>query len=102
MILTDKSKVDARFNPETGRWIFIVPFGLDASHLENARQYVLKVNRDRLPGANSTLRYMLTVGIQALEEGRIDQMVISKGDIDLFKSTQRENKSRSIVDLGGR
>ena len=102
MILTDKSSLDARFNPETGRWIFIVPFGLDQAHLENARQYVLKVNRGRLIGASPTLKHMLEIGISALVNGMVDQMIISKGDVNIFKSTQRENTNRSIVDLGGK
>jgi len=90
------------YDPITDMWTFFVPHGLPISAIEAAKQYVLKINKDRWLGASGPMKEKFAVGIKALENNRIKQHIVTKGDVTLFQSTEKQYPQRLIVDLGAK
>lgn len=83
------------YDGERDTWIVKVPFALPASTLERVRERVFKVNHDRmmscLPGDKKDY---LKRALDALTQGRLEQLVTNKGEQVMFSSTVRENPDR--------
>lgn len=90
------SPLPAKYDAENDRWLLTVPFGLPASAIQSAAGYIFKINHDRWLGASGDKREFIGKALKALQEGRIQQVVVSKGDKTVFQSTERMNPDKTI------
>lgn len=92
-----KNGIQAHYNHELDVWIVDVPFGLNARALEGVKSYLVK--RWTAEVAIMSLgdkRDRCMKGLEAAKAGRIQQRMTHKGDLDFFKSTERENPTRAF------
>jgi hypothetical protein len=85
------------YDGEKDTWYVRVPFALPATALERVRDWIFKVNHDRMVACSpGDKKEYLKKALKALTEGRVEQMVTNKGEQVLFASTERENPDRAF------
>lgn len=78
-------------------WYIRVPYALPALALQRAKDWILKVNHDRMVACSpGDKKDYLKKALKALNEGRLEQMLTHKGEQVLFGSTERENPDRTF------
>ena len=90
------------YDVDQDTWFVQVPFSLPQPTLERVKDYIFKVNHDRMiacmPGDKKDY---LKKALDALAQGRLQQMLTNKGEQVLFGSTERENPNK-IYTFGGK
>ena len=85
--------LEAKFDAEKDAWLVRVPFGLSKKMMENVQSYLIR----HWEGAIKTISPVLMAdrhafyskGLAALRGGKIRQVIVSKGDVPLFQSTEK-------------
>ncbi len=90
-----KTGLQSHYDHERDVWIIDVPFGLNKRALEAVQQFLVRRWTAEIavmgPGDKKD---RCQKGLDAAKAGRLQQRMTHKGDVDFFKSTQRENPSR--------
>ncbi len=98
----NKAPLRTEFDSKENRWIFFVPFALPDHMLNSAKNYVFKINKDRWLGATGEFKNKIGIALRALEENKVVQHIVTKGDVTIFQSTEKMHPERLIVDLGSK
>jgi hypothetical protein len=86
------------YDGEKDTWFVRVPFALPTPALQRAKDWIFKVNHDRMVSCSpGDKKDYLKKALKALAEGRFEQLITHKGEQVIFSSTEREKPDRTFT-----
>lgn len=92
----------SHYDADRDTWVLQVPIAITSQALARAARFIERVNHDRWLSSTGEKRAYIGRALAALRAGRIEQVVVGRGDIAVFQSTERMHPERSIsIGTGG-
>jgi hypothetical protein len=95
-----KSEIPVRYNDDIG-WYAICDETLSPVIIQNLKDYVYKVNSQRLKGLTGEKRLRVFTALERLKTEELKIMTTGKEGITMFQSNQKVNPDRSFHFMGG-